>query len=152
MDTSCHVWLDAICINQADVVEKKQQIDRMPEVYRRSAHVVIWLGPCGGQPHDDKEECSIHFSHRHRSSQELSDELLFQGSAPGTDIPLVVEREPRILLWWYRSWTVSWTRQSSQKRITINRAAGTRGCPRSRNTSLSRRAPLQLGCGRDSGT
>lgn len=37
-------WVDAICINQADIEERNSQVEMMAEIYRRSARVVVWLG------------------------------------------------------------------------------------------------------------
>ncbi|KAK0644334.1 heterokaryon incompatibility protein-domain-containing protein [Cercophora newfieldiana] len=37
-------WIDAICINQADVDEKTTQIRLMPHVYFRAQTVLVWLG------------------------------------------------------------------------------------------------------------
>ena len=41
------VWIDAICINQADDVEKSQQVAMMKDVYATAAQVLIWLGDEG---------------------------------------------------------------------------------------------------------
>ncbi len=38
------VWIDAICINQKDDIEKSQQVSRMHLVYARAYRVVVWLG------------------------------------------------------------------------------------------------------------
>jgi hypothetical protein len=38
------VWVDALCINQSDVIEKKAQVSRMHEVYSEAQEVVVWLG------------------------------------------------------------------------------------------------------------
>lgn len=38
------IWVDAVCINQADDKEKYFQIRLMHELYRRSKQVWIWLG------------------------------------------------------------------------------------------------------------
>ncbi|RYP13678.1 hypothetical protein DL767_010630 [Monosporascus sp. MG133] len=37
-------WIDALCINQADLVEKSQQVPMMHAIYERAASVVVWLG------------------------------------------------------------------------------------------------------------
>lgn len=42
-----HIWIDAICINQADDDEKAQQIPVMGHIYKDAKVVHIWLG------HDD---------------------------------------------------------------------------------------------------
>lgn len=38
------VWVDAICINQNDIVERKHQVLQMNDIYSRAQSVVIWLG------------------------------------------------------------------------------------------------------------
>ena len=38
------IWVDAICINQTDAVEKGQQVALMHRIYRRAERVAIWLG------------------------------------------------------------------------------------------------------------
>ena len=39
-----YLWIDSICINQEDVVEKSWQVPMMEEIYRSATHVVGWLG------------------------------------------------------------------------------------------------------------
>ncbi|KAK8046225.1 HET-domain-containing protein [Apiospora saccharicola] len=38
------VWADAICINQADILERNQQVALMSFIYTRASRVVVWLG------------------------------------------------------------------------------------------------------------
>ena len=38
------LWVDAICINQNDILEKNQQVARMQQIYASAQHVFIWLG------------------------------------------------------------------------------------------------------------
>jgi len=38
------VWIDAICINQADDGEKNHQLPKMPAVYGNAWNVTIWIG------------------------------------------------------------------------------------------------------------
>lgn len=38
------VWIDAICINQADEQEKSHQVQQMDSIYRWAQRTVIWLG------------------------------------------------------------------------------------------------------------
>lgn len=38
------LWIDAICINQADVDERSSQVARMREIYCKSDRVIVWLG------------------------------------------------------------------------------------------------------------
>lgn len=39
------IWVDAICINQEDNIEKASQIPLMEEIYTWSYAVYVWLGP-----------------------------------------------------------------------------------------------------------
>jgi len=41
------LWIDAICINQADVKEKSAQVELMPQIYRSAIRTLIWLGKDG---------------------------------------------------------------------------------------------------------
>ncbi|KLO88643.1 uncharacterized protein LW93_4453 [Fusarium fujikuroi] len=38
------IWIDAICINQEDTLEKGQQVQSMAEIYAKASCVVVWLG------------------------------------------------------------------------------------------------------------
>jgi len=38
------VWVDAVCINQADDQEKAHQIQNMTKIYGQASRVIIWLG------------------------------------------------------------------------------------------------------------
>jgi hypothetical protein len=38
------IWVDAICINQADVAERSQQVQHMAQIYSSAFRVVAWLG------------------------------------------------------------------------------------------------------------
>jgi hypothetical protein len=38
------LWIDALCIDQENVVERNHQVTWMGEIYKRAARVVIWLG------------------------------------------------------------------------------------------------------------
>ncbi|KAH6694774.1 heterokaryon incompatibility protein-domain-containing protein [Leptodontidium sp. 2 PMI_412] len=40
-----HIWVDALCINQNDQIERGQQILRMKAIYRHAATTIAWLGP-----------------------------------------------------------------------------------------------------------
>ena len=49
--TSRTLWIDALCINQADVAERNNQLRLMSHIYSRSSSVLIWLGE-----HDSRVE------------------------------------------------------------------------------------------------
>jgi hypothetical protein len=37
-------WIDAICINQNDNLERNHQVGRMRTIYKQAKDVVVWLG------------------------------------------------------------------------------------------------------------
>ncbi|KAK0099880.1 hypothetical protein ONS96_007829 [Cadophora gregata f. sp. sojae] len=39
------LWIDAICINQADVVERNAQVSRMGDIFKVAERVIVWVGP-----------------------------------------------------------------------------------------------------------
>jgi hypothetical protein len=38
------IWVDAICINQADLGERGHQVQKMFQIYNNAAKVIVWLG------------------------------------------------------------------------------------------------------------
>lgn len=44
-DQPVTLWIDALCINQADVAEKSHQITLMKDVYSKAEATCVWLGP-----------------------------------------------------------------------------------------------------------
>ncbi|KAN0106815.1 Heterokaryon incompatibility protein (HET) domain containing protein [Hyaloscypha variabilis] len=39
------LWIDAISVNQQDLVERSKQVERMADIYSKATRVVAWLGP-----------------------------------------------------------------------------------------------------------
>ena len=46
------LWIDAICIDKANIQEQNHQVSLMADVYRRAEHVCVWLG----QRSDDSDK------------------------------------------------------------------------------------------------
>ena len=38
------IWIDAICINQADIAERGFQVAQMSSIYAMAETVIVWLG------------------------------------------------------------------------------------------------------------
>jgi hypothetical protein len=38
------LWVDAVCINQADTKERGEQVQNMPHIYARARKVIVWIG------------------------------------------------------------------------------------------------------------
>lgn len=43
-DRRRYIWADAVCINQADVSERGQQVSIMRSIYSKARRVLVWLG------------------------------------------------------------------------------------------------------------
>lgn len=43
-----YLWVDQLCINQRDLIEKGHQVERMTQIYERSSMTIIWLGEDNG--------------------------------------------------------------------------------------------------------
>jgi len=41
---SNYFWIDAVCINQANILEKDHQVSLMKAIYKSASTVIIWLG------------------------------------------------------------------------------------------------------------
>jgi len=42
------LWIDAVCINQADIPERGSQVSLMDKIYKTAQKVVVWLGESSG--------------------------------------------------------------------------------------------------------
>jgi hypothetical protein len=38
------MWVDALCINQGNLEERKQQVQLMAKIYSKAHRVIVWLG------------------------------------------------------------------------------------------------------------
>jgi hypothetical protein len=102
------LWIDAICINQADLNERNEQVRMMSSVYRQAARVVIWIGPRPSAVKNVATEAIQTFAQHQRSgahSQQLSTFLdnPYNGVEPGSGHwPVLVDFFDRP--WWRRVW------------------------------------------------
>lgn len=52
----CHIWVDALCINQTDPKERSQQVRIMDHIFSDADLVSAWLGPA---PREDGADWSV---------------------------------------------------------------------------------------------
>ncbi|KAK3114756.1 hypothetical protein LTR53_006599 [Teratosphaeriaceae sp. CCFEE 6253] len=45
---SHYLWVDALCINQSDTVERSSQVAQMHRIFREASSTMVWLGPNRG--------------------------------------------------------------------------------------------------------
>jgi hypothetical protein len=113
-DSSKLFWVDAICINQQDLIEKGSQVPLMKDIYWGAKYVISWLGP-------EAEGSTEALSYLRTMAQEiaqLSDDgdpfewlrkypmLWGLGSEQASDEPTVWQKIDRIWErpYWKRTW------------------------------------------------
>ena len=55
------IWVDQICINNADPMERSRQVKHMGEIYQRAQEVIVWLGK--GLASDEAAVHLIHYAY-----------------------------------------------------------------------------------------
>lgn len=78
-DCSTSIWVDAICINQEDDLEKSHQVHMMGKIYDRAVEVLVWLGPAK----DDSDTAMKRYENIGRKAIEAG----IQDFRASTDIP-----------------------------------------------------------------
>lgn len=56
-ETHTRFWIDAVCINQADVKERNAQVAMMAEIYKKAEYSIVWLGY---SPNPEGDEAILH--------------------------------------------------------------------------------------------
>ncbi|KAF2085296.1 HET-domain-containing protein, partial [Saccharata proteae CBS 121410] len=108
-DQPLTLWIDALCIDQDDEIEKTEQVRQMEQIYRRANSVITWLGP--GTKESD---AVMHWIQRHGAliEDEGLREFLRDVSSrltPGvseSDDVIVAVREFFKRPYWSRVWVV----------------------------------------------
>jgi hypothetical protein len=69
-DTTRALWIDAICINQENSVEKSEQVKRMHDIFKFANRTVVWLG----QAFDDSATALQALEHMGKQLEYTSDD------------------------------------------------------------------------------
>lgn len=106
------LWVDALCIDQDNDIEKSHQVNLMSKIYSRTWRAILWLGDFSDGPtakvnQIPREAATAAFallevmaanSHHCSGHEEVDEELADQGSVGLFDLFQ--------LPWWNRAWTV----------------------------------------------
>lgn len=115
-EPSFTLWIDALCINQSDPVEKAYQVRLMGKVYSLADTVIIWLG--GGSGHTQRAFQYIREYDPEDSSSEEGSQLDLVSSASNGALPAADEsssdslariKSMMVLLrreWFQRVWVI----------------------------------------------
>jgi hypothetical protein len=82
-DKPLTLWIDALCIDQSDDVEKSEQIEQMRQIYSEALSVTTWLGPAA-----DNSELAMRWIQRYGG---LASELGI-GSRPELQLRRLLEK------------------------------------------------------------
>ncbi|KAL6411762.1 hypothetical protein AUP68_04136 [Ilyonectria robusta] len=108
--TDVPIWIDAVCINQADIAERNEQVRIMGHIYRNAKLVIGWLGP-SSETSDLAIQTIKSWNDKHevlqgRGDQDISvdiREISENGALTSEDategIVQLFEKE-----WWFRQW------------------------------------------------
>ncbi|PVH68697.1 HET-domain-containing protein [Cadophora sp. DSE1049] len=95
------LWVDALCINQADTSERNHQVALMRDIYHRSEEVIVWLGEetltSSDSPTGSVRDAFATLKHILDWSDSLSTQL--KTLAIGLETLMGVP-------WWTRTWVV----------------------------------------------
>lgn len=100
---SLPLWIDAACINQADVEERSQQVRLMGRIFRQASRVLLWIGE--GDEHSDYACDRINDATFRASCVELKT----GPKAPTLDelrVKVIFERNLEQRRYWTRTWVL----------------------------------------------
>ena len=119
LDQPCTLWVDAVCIDQENVLERGHQVSIMGDIYRNAARTIVWLGD--NRPPDTKqayamvEELAAEAISRQSAGAELSSNYSLSSllGAERVESPNFdrFKDDASVLhlacaAWWLRTWTV----------------------------------------------
>lgn len=136
------LWVDAICINQKDLVEKSRQVPMMDEIYKASAETIVWIPPPSDKDQIENtvseiemllrykmEEVEIEICPLKKSGMGLSDEIL-EGSIADERFSAKDLHVEAILSLLGNEWfTRTWTFQEVVLPLHVNIRYGHRDIP-----------------------
>ncbi|KAH8660844.1 heterokaryon incompatibility, partial [Tricladium varicosporioides] len=96
------VWVDAICINQEDDLEKSWQVQKMGRIFHDAYRVIVWLGPASDSSSmamEILEQIGVRF--KDNSTLELFTSLPQLPENFGEALNDLLSRS-----WWKRVWVV----------------------------------------------
>ncbi|KAH8628433.1 hypothetical protein IG631_15690 [Alternaria alternata] len=99
-------WIDYLCINQADLVERAEQVSLMQQVYDRAHEVIVWLGE---QSSDSDRAFNFIKLHDKIIQEANSDERIRKSFDLQTEKYTAHWKALENLLsrkWWSRVWTI----------------------------------------------
>jgi heterokaryon incompatibility protein (HET) len=92
------LWVDALCINQIDMTEKKEQIANMAKIYSRADRVCIWLGSAD---HAGRTDRAMDFIDTIMKTRNLEDLIIPDHALFWSDLIYLMRKS-----WFSRRWVI----------------------------------------------
>jgi len=126
-DQPCTLWVDAVCIDQANVLERNHQVSVMGKIYRNATRTIVWLGD-NYPPYTKKAYAMVDELAAEAISRQHTYTGIDQYSTPLSLLELKLVESPLFdrfrddfsvihlagARWWYRAWTVQEVLLASQ--------------------------------------
>lgn len=112
MAGSLPIWIDALCINQQDVLERGHQVDMMGVIYRGAQRVIAWLGT---PDLEELESAALDVKQRHPQKVPVPD-LRFIQRAAESNLSRVVSGRSGVSEWARNIFLVPTARKESDVR------------------------------------
>lgn len=94
--TTRYLWIDAICLNQEDDIEKSEQIPLMGQIYSQARKVIFWLG----MGSDDTAKIFAYFRYMALDPEGLITSDIFQDKEAAVESLNEFFQRP----WFFRRW------------------------------------------------
>lgn len=96
------LWIDAVCINQADVEERSRQVRLMGRIFRQASRVLMWVGE--GDEHSDHACDRINDSTFRDACRELSANPTRAPTLDELRVKAIIENNLDNRRYWTRTW------------------------------------------------
>ena len=100
-DRPCRIWVDYICINQANTEERNAQVQLMGQIYERARRVVCFLGESDDTSSEVIDDLGMIANTKTHLAELFSNFNLDAVDRKGRDIQRFLQRP-----WFHRLWTV----------------------------------------------
>ncbi|KAM0553088.1 hypothetical protein ACHAPJ_007636 [Fusarium lateritium] len=124
-DNERHIWVDALCINQADDTEKSHQISLMRDIYSSTTEAILWLGDFSESSDSETSSASVstaavnYISEDHAVTafallRSMAANRHWNNKSGDSDESVSKKESDALsallnLSWWQRAWTVQET-------------------------------------------
>ncbi|KAI0139961.1 HET-domain-containing protein [Hypoxylon sp. NC0597] len=109
------LWVDAVCINQTDLDERRHQVSMMRDIYASAEKVIIWLGEADEESDLVFDTLPALAARDHHPDDEQDEKLLHDVRLCGGFFSELVDRRP----WFSRVWIIQELAMARQDPLVV---------------------------------